>query len=200
MNNKLSIVIVAVLLVNIVIMIAGFSFLQQEINVLKPQTPSPSPSPTPYVAPSVSPQPTQTVPSGETPSAKPHMSVVYEWRLKPEYVNNVTWLNWSMAGATQGDQIISTSYVSDNSWTENYIAYISNIWEIPQQVADSHLSGLVGASFIMHVPVKVTFDEATGLTRVVYDYVESGGVPVRYVIESILPVIAVDGQWSKTVI
>ena len=77
--------------------------------------------------PSPTPTPTNTPVSSPAPTTEPTLAydyVVYEWHLKAEYINNVTWLNWSMAAVTVGDEIRSTNYNSNKTWSENYIAYV----------------------------------------------------------------------------
>ena len=89
MNNKIIPIIIAILLVIIVSMVVGFSYLQQEINQLNHKTPNQSPTPTQM------PTPTPISYTTPTPTATP-TKVVYEWHLKPEYINNVTWLSQSI--------------------------------------------------------------------------------------------------------
>jgi len=149
------------------------------------------------------PSPTPTPTPEPTPIAEPTVAyeyVVYEWRLKAEYINNVTWLEWNMAGITQGDQIISTSYDSGKTWSENYIAYINSFWAIPQQIADSDIGVLAKAAFVRPVSVNASFNEATGFTKAVYQYGEDDGVPWLYAIEGMLPIIADGRGWTKTFI
>jgi hypothetical protein len=186
MNNKINVIIIATLLVIIVGMVAGFSYLQQEISQLNPKTPtqSPKPSETPTQI------PTPTSYSTPTPKTTP-TKVVYEWHLKPEYINNVTWLNQSMT------DIFSKHYDSSKTWSENYIQFIDSFWEIPQQYLDSGMGALAGAYLIQHLPVNTSFDESTGLTIAEYQYAESNSVPLHYVIESILPTIADNSGWTR---
>jgi hypothetical protein len=101
-------------------------------------------------------------------------------------MGNETWLK----------EVVSTTdvnYDSSKSWSANYIAFISSIWEVPESVKVNHITGLVGASFIEHLPVTVSYDDGTGYTKATYQY-EDG---ICHVIESTLPDIAIDGNWTK---
>jgi hypothetical protein len=119
---------------------------------------------------------------------------VYEWHLEPEYINNVTWLNHTFSEKSE------VFYDSDRTWTENYVIYINSFYAFPQQLMNSHLEGLVGASFIRPVFGNTSFDETTGFTKATYQYAEYDHVPMYYGIESILPTIADDRGWTKNFI
>jgi hypothetical protein len=152
---------------------------------------TPSPTPTPASTPTFTPVPT----------AEPTLAydyVVYEWYLKAEYINNVTWLNWSMAAVTVGDEIRSTNYDSSKTWSENYIAYVNHFEDIPQQVADSDSMGPISKwSFIRQLSVNASFNEATGYTKAFCQYAEYEDVPFQYGIELELPLLADDRGWTK---
>ncbi len=178
-------------------MLVGFSYLQQEINQLNPQTlskspnPNQTPTPTPLVHTTSPSPPTPSIYSGQETTNGTYNYVVYEWHLNQRYINNATWLNESMTS------YFATPYNSGKTWSENYIAFISSYWEIPQQVADSDIGGLAGAAFIQNLPVNVSFNETTGLTKATYQYGEYENVPLYHTIESELPIIADNGSWTK---
>jgi hypothetical protein len=142
----------------------------------------PSPTPTPASTPMPTP----------TPTAEPTLAdyVVYEWHLKAEYINNVTWLNWSMAG----------DYDSGKTWSENYISHINSYWAIPQQIANSDMGVLAKIAFVRQVSVNASFNEATGFTKATYQYGEDNGVPWSYAIEANLPILADSRGWTKTIV
>jgi hypothetical protein len=188
----------AMTIIILVTVLVGFWYLQSEIDSLRVE-PVASPAPTPTSTPTFTPAPTpEPIPTTEPTLAYDY--VVYEWHLKAEYINNVTWLEWNMASITQGDQIISTSYDSAKTWSENYIAYINSFWAIPQQIADSDIGVLAKAAFVRQVSVNASFNEATGYTKALYQYGEDDGVPWHYAIESVLPIIADGRGWTKTFI
>jgi hypothetical protein len=178
LDNRIGAIIIAMLLTTVVVMVVGFAYLQNEINSLKPQAPNPTASPTNTAVFTPEPIPTTTA---ETPT--PYAYVVYEWYLQPEIMGNITWL----------DNAMNDDYNSSRSWKQNYIDYIASIWEIPQGMKDSGMSGLAGAAFIFYLPVTVSYTDDTGYTRVTYQYKDD----TYYVIESALPVLAVNGDWTK---
>lgn len=179
--NRVGTILAAALLVTIVVMVAGFSVLQNEIDSLRSyptQTPASS-------NPALTPEPTST--SVISPSPNPtYSNVIYSWTLKPEARENVAWLNES--AYTTG-----VTYDAGKSWSDNYIAYISSIWEIPSFVRDADLQGLIGAAFIMHLTVTVTYNDATGYTQSTYQYQEA----TIYCLEEMVPNMALDGNWTK---
>lgn len=184
MNKILGIGIIITLLVNVLVMLIGFSYLQDEINQLKTEpdlSSTPKPTSTPPTIPEQSPPPEATV----EPSLYDY--VVFEWYLKAEYINNVTWLNMTWA-----------SYDFGKTWSENYIAYIDDFWAIPQGIADSDIGVLAKAAFVIQVSANVSFNEATGFTKVLYQYSESD--ELYYAIESSLPRLADTRGWTKTYI
>lgn len=184
MDNKTGVVLIAALIITVSAMIAGFVYLQSEINNLK----SSSTNPTPFV-PIYTPEPTQasqlTIQPTPT-SVSQYSSTIYTWYLKPGLMGNETWLK--EVGSTTG-----ANYDPSKTWSDNYIAFISSIWEVPESVKVNHITGLVGASFIVHLPVTVSYDSTTGYTKATYQY-EDG---IYHVIESTLPDIAIDGNWIK---
>ena len=148
------------------------------------QTPnSLSPTPTPTSTPPTIPEQTPT----PKPTLEPSLynNIVFEWYLKVEYINNVTWLDSSWS-----------SYDDAKTWSENYIDYIDSFWALPQEIADSGIGVLAKAAFVIQVSANVSFDEATGFTRVLYQYSESDDL--YYVLESSLPSLADSGGWTKT--
>jgi hypothetical protein len=181
--NKIVAVGVIALLVNVAVVLIGFSYLQDEINQLKTESGS-SLTPTPTSTPASVPEQT---PSPE-PTAEPllHDYVVYEWHLKAEYINNVTWLNDNFG------------YDSGKTWSENYVAYINSRWAFPEQLRDSEMGVIAKAAFVRQVSVNASFNEATGFTKAIYQYAEIDSVPMYYVLESTLPIIADDRGWTKT--
>ena len=183
MNNKIGLVIITLLLINILAIAIGFSYLQQEINHQNEQTQNPISTP-----PGITPIPTQGTSLGQqTSTPLPYKYTVYEWYLKPQFINNITWLN-----QTSSD-LFSDSYNLSKTWTENYIDFIKDSWVVPQSAVDNDVSGLVGAYLIFYLPVNVTLNEVTGFTKASYQYAES----THYVIESILPNLSVSKGWTK---
>jgi len=180
-KKVIGILLIAILAIVLTVSISYFIFSQPNQT---PNTPSPTPTPTPTPAPSPTSEP--------TPTAEPEVAydyVVYEWYLKAEYINNVTWLN------------SSTSYDSGKTWSENYIAYVNNFEAIPQQIADSESMGVISKwAFIRQLSVNASFNEATGYTKAFYQYVEYENVPFKYAIESMLPILADGRGWTKTFI
>jgi hypothetical protein len=181
MNNKLGYALIAALLVTVIATAFVFSVLQSEIDSLKVQ---PTQIPT-SSNPALTPEPTAISLNSPSPSHI-YSNLTYSWKLKPETRDNVAWLNAS--ASTTG-----LTYDAEKSWSDNYIIYISSIWEIPTFVREADLQGLVGASFIMHLPVQVTYDGATGYTQATYQYQEDS----IYCLEEMLPNMALDGNWTK---
>jgi hypothetical protein len=187
MNNKINIIIITVLLVNLLGMVVGFSYLQQEINQLHPQTLNPTPTPNPTSI--LSPNPTNNSSGEETSNNLPYAFVAYEWNLKPEYINNITWLNQSMGMVGKPDY-----YNVDETWKENYFDYLSRHIAYPQQAKDDPLVwGLLGRS----VFVNAEFDEATGHTKATYQYAEYQNETMLYGIENFLPKMVDANGWTK---
>ena len=180
--------IIGVLLIAIIAIVSATSLAYYVAIQTNETHNTPLPTPTPASTPLSTPAPT----------AEPTLTndyVVYEWHLKAEYVNNVTWLNSTIRSTT------AEYYDSDKTWTENYIAYIDGFWAIPKQIADAPEMGVLAkAAFVIQVSASVSFNEATGFTEVVYQYAESGGEPLYYVIESSLTNLADDRGWTKTFI
>jgi hypothetical protein len=162
----------------LITVLVGFWYIQSEIDSLRAE-PEASPTPTPTNTPAFTP----------TPSAEPTLPydyVVYEWHLKAEYINNVTWLNDNFG------------YDSGKTWSENYIAYINSFWAFPEQLRNSDMGVLAKAAFVRQVSINASFNEATGFTKAVYQYAEIDSVPMYYVIESTLPIISDNRGWTKT--
>jgi hypothetical protein len=213
MNKIIVVGIITVMLLNVTVTLAGFSYLQNEINQLKTEdieqsntsppteptdpelTPEPSarepteatePEPTPQE--SIEPEPVEPEPE------RAYVYVVYEWYLKAEYMNNVTWLNWTRATTTQGGKILRTAYDSNKTWSENYIAHIKSQYAIPKDL-DPNMGVLAKAAFIRYVSVNASFNEETGYTKAIYTYEPS----LYYAIESSLERLADGRGWTKTV-
>lgn len=159
--NRTVTILVAALLVTIVVMVAGFSVLQNEINALKPVEQSQAVTPSSTVPPS--------------PTSPPHLRhnyTVFEWTLRSEYIGNVTWLS------TIG------FYNNSKTWTENYIYLISQNGgsAFPSQMRDS----LVALHFAVPAFVNVTFNGQTGFTKATYNYLEQDLQPYLYTVETSL--------------
>ena len=184
--------IVTILLISLLAIVSITSLSYYIVSQPNQTQNTPSPTPTPTNTPAFTPAPT----------AEPTLAydyVVYEWHLKAEYINNVTWLNWSMAAVTVGDEIRSTNYNSSKTWSENYIAYVNHFEDIPQQVADSDSMGPISKwSFIRQLSVNALFNEATGYTKAFCQYAEYEDVPFQYGIELELPLLSDDRGWTKT--
>ena len=101
-------------------------------------------------------------------------------------MGNENWLK-GIIGST------GVKYDSTKSWSDNYIVFISSIWEIPQFASDAGIGGLVGAALMEHLPVTVHYDNATGYTNATYQYEDN----IYHVLESSLPDFAVDGKWTE---
>ena len=181
--NGLKWFVTAITLVILVTVVVSFWHLQSEINSLRTEQEN---------------SPTNTTPAPQPNSIVEHKPpndyVVYEWNLKPEYIDNVTWLNETLSEKS------GVLYDSEKTWTENYIICVNSFYAFPQQLMNSHLEGLVGASFIRPVFGNTSFNEATGFTKATYQYAEYDGVPMYYGIESILPIIADSRGWAKNFI
>ncbi len=169
MPNKISVVVIAILVGIIIVMALGFSYLQNEINNLKPATNNPTSTALPTSSPSsigTSPSPSPTT---QTTS---YTYTVFEWYVRNEYINNVSWL----------DSI--GPYDSSKSWTENYRSLISSNGgsAFPAQAHDSL------AAVYLTVPafVSVEFNERTGWTKATYKYFEQDGEPYLYTVETSL--------------
>lgn len=190
MDGKLGVALLVALVITVVVMVTGFSYLQNEINSLKPQTSNLQPTVSQTYPPSTPNQsPTSTTGATSTQQTLPYTYVVYEWDLKPAYVNNVTWLNQSM-----GQISYCGYYYTAKTWKENYFVYLSSHIAYPEQAKDDPLVWyLLGHT----VYVSAAFDEATGHTVATYQYVEYQGVTMLYGIENFLPSMAVNGQWTK---
>jgi hypothetical protein len=164
----------------VVVTVVGFAYLQNEINNLKHEsTPVPTSSPGFYTN---NPSSTESV----QPTHIPQSTIIYTWYLKPELMNSNDWLKANMTNL----------YDSSKSWYDNYLAYLSSFTEVPEFVRDADLTGLVGAAFIMQLPVTVTYDNSTGRTTATYE----NAADTIFGIESALPSIAVNGNWTRTVI
>lgn len=197
MDNRIGIALAATISVLIVVMAVGFSFLQGEIDSLNRPVATSSPSlsspssgiqnsytSTPYNSTSA---PTPTITRTTQPNkGSSHSSTIYTWYLKSEFMDNENWLK-GIIGST------GVKYDSTKSWSDNYIVFISSIWEIPQFAKEAGISGLVGASLIEHLPVTVLYDNATGYTKATYQYADD----IYHVIESSLSDFAVDGKWTR---
>jgi len=189
MNKKSVALVVVALLFNVAVVVTAFGYLQNEINQLKieGQKESTSPEASDSASPETSEEPdefeqpeTLQEPDAPQTSLTPqgtgsdqYSSVVYEWYLKPEYLNNVTWLNWTMATETQDSQIISTHYVSSKNWSENYVSHLKGYLFVPDFVKESGMGVLAGAAFVQNVLLPVSFDQTTGYTIIECDNQES---------------------------
>jgi hypothetical protein len=173
--------LIAVLVVNVVVVVGCFAYLQSEINSLKPQY-NPIPTSTTNL---YTPSPTNTLTTEATPNTS-HAKVTYVWYLKPEIKGNTTWLKESA-------NLTGAIYDPAKNWSSNYIEYISSIWEIPTFVRDAYLTGPVGAAFILQLPVTVSYDPSTGYSEATYKY-QSDTI---YCLEGMLPNFAVNGNWTK---
>ncbi|MCW4000665.1 MAG: hypothetical protein NWE93_10535 [Candidatus Bathyarchaeota archaeon] len=175
MNSKLALAVIAVLLVNVIVLAAGFLYLQGEINSLKPPQTTPTAYPT---APS---EATATPAPQPTSQPLPYNYVVYEFNLKSECINNVEWLS------------TKTPYNQSISWKENYIAYLASLDSYPEQTRDSMASMM----FSSHEFVSAEFDASTGATKATYNYLEYNGVPEFNSIETYLPNLHDGAGWNK---
>jgi hypothetical protein len=158
-------VLAAALIAAITIMAVGFSVLQSEIDALKPQEHSQAVTTSPTSPPS-------TLSPIATHPPYRHNYTVFEWTLKNEYINNVTWL--SSIGP----------YHDIKTWTENYVYIISHNGgsAFPSQMRDS----LAAASFVVPAFVNVEFNEQTGFTKATYRYLEQDFQPYLYTVETSL--------------
>ena len=165
LNKILSAVIIVLLAVNVVVMAVGFSYLQNEINLKANKSTTP-----------------ETV-NGANQRPLPYSSVVYEWFLKPSYIDNVTWLSGVIA---------YNPYVS---WKQNYVSFLESQLAYPSQVSGSPL-----AAYYLSISVAVSqvFNETTGWTVATYRYAEFQNVTMSYQIEGYLPTIADNCNWTKT--
>jgi hypothetical protein len=143
-------------------------------------SPTPTPTSTPMITPAPTPEPKLT-----------HNYVAYEWYLKAEYINNITWLKSSIASLS------SKYYNYSKTWSENYITYLESYWAFPEELVNSDMGVLAKAAFVRWVSASVSFNETTGFTKVLYPY-ESN--EVYYVIESSLPHLADDRGWTKALV
>ena len=177
-KKVLGVLLITLLAIVFAVSLSYFLFSQPN------QTPNNlSPTPTPTSTPTTIPEQTPT----PRPTFEPSLyhNVVFEWYLKAEYINNVTWLNSSWK-----------SYDYSKKWSENYVDYIDSFWALPQEIADSDIGVLSKAAFVIQVSANVSFDESTGFTRVLYQYSESDDL--YYVLESSLPRLADSRGWTKT--
>jgi hypothetical protein len=178
-------VIVAVVIVNLAVLIVGFSYVQSEINSLKPQTPNPTPTVTqPNYTSTVTPS-NNTPTSTSTPKPLPYIYTVFGWTLKPECINNAEWFN------------SITHYNTSQTWKENYLRIISGNGgrAYPAQLRDST------AAYMAVVPafVNLEFNQETGFTKVTYTYFEQDGVPYLYTIETAYPTLKdYTTGWTQT--
>ena len=163
----------------------GFWYLQGEINDLRPESEN---SPTTALTPSSQPNSKATAPTEQNSFSY----VVYEWHLRPKYINDVTWLNQTLSEKS------GIFYDSDKTWNENYITCIDSFYAYPQQLMNAHLEGPVSAAFIRRVFGNASFNEATGFTKATYQYAEYDHAPMYYLIESVLPTVADSRGWTKT--
>ena len=165
LNKILTSAIIVLLVVNIVVMAIGFSYLQNEVNLKANKSAS------------------TEVSSGANQRPLPYNDVVYEWFLKPEYIDNVTWLSGVVA------------YNPYISWEENYLSFLERQLAYPLQVSGSPL-----AAYYLSISVAVSqmFNETTGWTVATYKYAEFQNVTMAYQIEGYLPTISVNGNWTKT--
>lgn len=180
MDNKIGAILIAALLTTVVVMAVGFAFLQNEIDNLKPEaTTAPTSSTNFYTN---APSSTESL----QPTHIPQSTIIYTWDLKPELMNSNDWLKANM----------TDFYDSSKPWYDNYVAYLSSFKEVPEFVRDSDLTGLVGAAFLVQLPVTLTYDNSTGRTTAKYE----NAADTIFGIESALPSIAVNGNWTRTVI
>jgi len=180
LDNKVGYAILALLLINVVVVIAGFAYLQSEIDLINPPKTNPT-------QPATEAYPTPTPKAATTPAASPaatespYKYVVYEWTLKPENINNKDWLkNYGI-------------YNSSLSWRENYIERISRCGAYPENTQGS----LASYYFRVEAFVSVDFNEQTGYTKATYTYFNG----CLYELETAYAAFK-DGstRWSKTFI
>jgi hypothetical protein len=192
-------IILTLLVANLVAIAIGFNYLQSEINQLKQKTPTPTqtptqaPTPTPTLTPTQTSTPTQTQTTpNPTPSPLPHNYTVYEWHLKANYINNVTWLS------------VVTAYNSSLTWKENYLSYLQSMY-----YSTFPPDRLFPPSVYQYCFVSAQFDPTTGYTKALYlyypephySYWADGSLNYSYyAIENNLPFIADSQGWSKTFI
>lgn len=140
----------------------GYVFSTLNKTIETPNTPSPTNTPT------IS--PTQQSNSNPSPTAKPlqHKYTVFEWYLKSDYINNITWLS---------SVII---YNSSISWTGNYKGFIERTGAFPAQARDS----LAAMYLVVPVNGQVEFNSQTGFTKVTCDYL-ANDMPYIYTLETV---------------
>jgi hypothetical protein len=177
--------VIGILLITILAIVSitslSYYIVSQPNQTQDTQTPSPTPTSTPL--PEQTPTPKPTV----EPSLYDY--VVFEWYLKAEYINNVTWLNESL-GRVGTPQY----YDSSKTWQDNYFEYLSRHIAYPAQAKDDPLVwGYLGRS----VFVNAEFDEATGYTKATYQYAEYQNETMLYGIENFLPKMVNDNEWTK---
>jgi hypothetical protein len=188
-DNKVGYAIIALLIVILTAVVLVFVVLQNQINDLDNQAPTPTPPPAISNTPSY-PTPTYTNPTKPNSTPLKYSNVVYEWYLKPQYINNETWLNQSMS------EVGPVSYYNTSlTWRQNYFDYLSRPIAYPEQAKDD--------PFVWHllgrpVFIRAEFNYITGYTKAVYEYTEYQGVTMFYEIENYLPQMAVNGNWTKT--
>ncbi len=184
MDNKVGYVTIVLLAITLGAVTVAFVFLQSEINSLTIPAVTPTPASGNVNPPSQTPSYTS-----QTPPLSPlsHSYVVYEWYLKPEYINNMTWLD-------QRTSEVGPVYNNSLTWKQNYVLYLSSPIAYPEQAKDDplvwHLLG-------RNVFISAEFNDQTGYTKAVYDYAEYQGVTMLYGIEAFLPQMAVNGNWTR---
>jgi hypothetical protein len=181
MNNKIGLGIIVLLVINLVVLIGGFGYSKQETNPQPKQTPIQSLNPRIQSTP----QPT----SQSTLQQISNKTITYEWNLKPEFMNNVTWLSDTMYDSAR------LFYSSNITWAENYYGYLRQFWVFPKALADSNIGALVKAAFISYMPLNATYDEKTGLTKASYPYNDAVG----YAIEGYMPYLSDGRGWTKNI-
>ena len=129
-----------------------------------------------------------------TPTGEPEVTydyVVYEWYLKAEFINNVTWLSQ-----------VYYNYSVTQTWLENYIGYLESMY-----YSTFPPDRLFPPNLYRNAFINAEFSVATGWTKAVYEYFaephysfwNDGSLNYCYYsIETILPTLADNRNWTKT--
>jgi hypothetical protein len=88
---------------------------------------SPTPTQNQQTSENTQTQPTPTQNSTPTPTSE-YSTVTFTWYLKPEYINNVTWLNQTWGGKGNNTSQSRTNYYDESvSWNENYLNFLASL-------------------------------------------------------------------------
>ncbi len=124
----------------------------------------------------------------------PYDFVVYEWHLKTEYINNVTWLNNTRGKLWNVNLSRNVPlYNASQTWLENYFGFLSDRkWYISDKALTPPVDVFISAEF----------NAETGWTKVVYEYKETNHPDYwnGYVIEGWLNRNVTVSGWTKTLI